>query len=95
MSAKAFAEEVLEYLSADGPQDWTPSARYDEDGDCVEVFLENGPFYAQVIDGNLDVYRDHGTDRVVGFLIKFVSRFGGKPEAPEGHTTSNMRAVHD
>jgi hypothetical protein len=51
-----------------------PVARYDPDGDCLEVFLANDPFYAQRLDDLVTVYRSEKTDQVVGSLVKGVRK---------------------
>jgi hypothetical protein len=53
---------------------WHPNTHYDEDGDMVEVFLNNESYYAIWLNPQLTVFVSHETDEIVGMSIHGVKR---------------------
>lgn len=54
-------------------KDFQPHAMYDSDGDCIEFIATPDSFYGMRIDDVLTVYCKHGSDEVVGGLLKGIS----------------------
>jgi hypothetical protein len=57
------------------PQNFSPTATYIPEGDCVEFFARPGSFYAQRIDDVVTVYLSQKDDEIVGSLIKGIKAF--------------------
>ena len=55
--------------------EFKPIVTYDRDGDCIEFFISNNPFYAKRMDSLVTVYYSQETGEIVGSLIKGVSRY--------------------
>jgi hypothetical protein len=68
-----FAKRLL-LLGRPGEQ-FTPTASYDPDGDCIEFLAKPDPFFAERIDELVTVYYSQDTGEVIGSLIKGVSKF--------------------
>ena len=59
-----------------------PSAQYDQERDCIELFAENVSFNAERLDDWLTMYVAESDGRLVGCLINSVKRLMCKvPEA--------------
>jgi hypothetical protein len=56
-------------------EQFTPTAQYDRDGDCIEFLAKPDPFFAERVDDLVTVYYSQETREVIGSLIKGVSRF--------------------
>lgn len=52
-----------------------PQVLFDKDGDCLEFLISNESFYAQRLDGLVTVYYGEGSGRLVGSVIKGISKF--------------------
>ncbi|MCE9555643.1 MAG: hypothetical protein K8T91_20020 [Planctomycetes bacterium] len=55
-----------------------PSVHVNEDGDCIEILLENESYRAHRVDDFLTVYYERSEGRMVGFLIKGARAFAEK-----------------
>ena len=64
-----FAEEVLR-MAEQNPQD-EPTTTYDPDGNCIEFFVKQEPFYAERVNDLVTIYYSQETDEIIGSLIKF------------------------
>jgi len=64
-----FAELLKQSDSLDT---FSPCAHYDRDGDCIEFFLSNEPFYAIRVSHCITVYYSEKTSEVVGGQIKAI-----------------------
>jgi hypothetical protein len=67
-----FAASVLALPPRSQP--FKPFAIYDKDGDSLELFLSDEDYRAERVDHLITVYISQETDRIVGSLIKGVSR---------------------
>lgn len=70
--------QLLKYFNkkgavASGP--FTPQAVYDPDGDCIEFLASDESYYAERVDNLVTVYYGQRSGRIVGSLIKGVSKF--------------------
>ncbi len=72
-SNSEFAKRMM-LLAQPGDQ-FTPTATYDKDGDCIEFLAKSDAFYAERVDDLVTVYCSQETDEVIGSLIKGVSEF--------------------
>lgn len=54
---------------------FTPTAVYDPDSDCIEFLYRPDPFYAERVDDLVTVYYSQETGEVVGSLLKGVRKF--------------------
>lgn len=70
-----FAKSLLG-MAAETPA--PPFARYDQDGDCIEVLWANEGHFAQRLDKWLTIYIGRETDKVVGVHVKGIKRFWGE-----------------
>lgn len=57
-----------------GGNEFSPTAYYDADGDCIEFFLSNEEFRAERLDRWVTVYRGRQSGEIVGSLIKNIKR---------------------
>lgn len=75
--AKIYDSEFADWVDENAPpaSEFEPYAVYDPDGDCIEFFAIHATFYANRIDQLLTVYLEEETNRLVGALIKDVSKF--------------------
>ena len=73
ISNSEFADRVREI--AGESREFSPSATYDPDGDCIEFIAKPDSFYAERIDDLVTVYYSHETNEIVGSLVKSVSKF--------------------
>lgn len=53
----------------------SPRAFYNVDGDCVEFYFSNESFFAERVDNLVTVFYGRDSGRIVGALLKGVSRF--------------------
>ena len=58
-----------------------PSARYDRDGDCLEILISAGDYFARRVNGTVTVYVSRETGEPVGLVFKGVVAFI-KEQAP-------------
>lgn len=72
MSNDDFGKYVLELARNASP--FKPSATYDGDGDCIEFIASPEVYRAQRLDDLVTVYYGQETGKIVGSLIKGVSR---------------------
>ncbi|GMU21868.1 MAG: hypothetical protein AMXMBFR13_19560 [Phycisphaerae bacterium] len=72
MSPENLVAHVRAAYSRKGP--FKPFAYHDLDGDCIEFFVSNEPFTAQRVDSWLTVYHGDHSQKIIGSLIKGVSR---------------------
>jgi hypothetical protein len=72
-SNEDFAKRML--LLARPAEQFSPTATYDPDGDCIEFLAKPDPFFAERIDDLVTVYYSQETGEIIGSLIKGVSRF--------------------
>ncbi len=79
MSSGDFAKRMM--LLARPANEFTPTASYDPDGDCIEFLAKPDPFYAERIDDLVTVYYSQETNEVVGSLIKGIADFRKKLSA--------------
>ena len=68
-----FGKYILE-LARNAPP-FKPSATYDGDGDCIEFIASPEVYRAQRLDDLVTVYYGQETGKIVGSLIKGISRF--------------------
>jgi hypothetical protein len=73
MSNSDFARRMM--LLARPSGQFSPTATYDPDGDCIEFLAKPDAFYAERIDDLVTVYYSQETDEVIGSLIKGVKKF--------------------
>lgn len=76
-SGKSFAD-TLDAILAEPSCEFTPSAYYDKDGDCIEFIARPEPFYGKRIDELVTVYLSQESDEVVGALVKGVAAYCSK-----------------
>jgi hypothetical protein len=57
-----------------GGTEFSPTAYYDADGDCIEFFLSPEEFRAERLDRWVTVYRGRESGQIVGSLIKNIKR---------------------
>lgn len=56
-----------------GPaRDFRPWACYNPDGDCIEFYFSNEPFYAKRVDGWVTTFNREDGDEIIGGAIKGV-----------------------
>ena len=72
-SNSEFAKRMT--LLARPAEQFTPTATYNPDGDCIEFLAKPDSFYAERVDDLVTVYYSQETDEVIGSLIKGVSEF--------------------
>jgi hypothetical protein len=72
MTNNEFEAQVLGFVNLD--QSFKPFATYDRDGDSIEFFATAEDYLAERIDALLTIYRSRDTGRVIGSLIKDVSK---------------------
>ena len=65
-------EQLAETMLRDGVEPFRPYAEYIEDGDCLEFFVSNDMFRAEIVDGWLTLYYSERTDCISGGLVKGV-----------------------
>ena len=74
------AATLRDFVKSAPPAEFRAEAKYYRDGDFVAVFVKDAQHYAQRIDEVLTIYREEGTDELVGCKIKSVTflikRFG-------------------
>jgi hypothetical protein len=68
-----FAKRMM--LLARPAAQFTPTATYDPDGDCIEFLAKPDPFYAERIDDLVTVYYSQETGELMGSLIKGAAKF--------------------
>src|SRR5260221_12848433 len=73
VSNQEFAKRMM--LLAKPAEQFSPTATYDPDGDCIEFLAHPDPFYAERFDDLVTVFYSQETDEVIGSLIKGVSGF--------------------
>ena len=70
MSIDPMIERLMEEAERNPP--FNPSAEYDPDGDCLEFFISDEPFWADRLDKWVTVYHGRDSNDIVGSLIKNV-----------------------
>jgi hypothetical protein len=73
MDCDSFAEEVLRKVEPG--RKFEPQVHYDPDGDCIEFFATDEPFFAERIDSLVTVYYGRESREVIGALIKGIRKF--------------------
>lgn len=66
-----FVADVLQHCGPVEP--FKPFAVYNADGDCIEMHLDNEPYYARRLDGWVTVFYSEQTGEVVGAMLKGVT----------------------
>jgi hypothetical protein len=66
-----FAARVMEL--AGGVAEFSPTAYYDPDGDCIEFLAGPDNFHAERVDDLVTVYHSEETGEIVGSLLKGVT----------------------
>ena len=72
LSNKQYADEI-ERFSKD-IKTKLPNVYYDQDGDCIELLVRSGPFYAERIDDLVTVYYSETNEEIIGCLIKGIKK---------------------
>jgi hypothetical protein len=67
-----FAAKIMEL--AGKAEQFSPTAYYDPDGDCIEFLAQPDNFYAERVDDLVTVYYSEETGEVIGSLLKGVTR---------------------
>lgn len=58
-----------------------PIVYHDPDGDCIEVLMQNEPYYAERIDDLVTVYYSEANEEIIGCLIKGINKiFNNDPK---------------
>jgi hypothetical protein len=71
MNLEDFRKHVLTGVRP-ASEPFTPAARYDPDGDCIEFLAVAESYYGERIDDLVTVFYSHRTGEIVGSLIKGV-----------------------
>ena len=71
LTNEEFAAKVLDL--AKPAAEFTPTANYDPDGDCIEFLARPDNFYAERVDDLVTVYHSQETDEIIGSLLKGVT----------------------
>ncbi len=76
LSNKDYAKEVMQICGNSNIK--LPTVYHDPDGDCIEVLVSAGPFYAERIDDLVTVYYSEANEKIVGCLIKGIKKLFDK-----------------
>jgi hypothetical protein len=68
LTNEEYAAKVLEL--AGPPSEFSPTAYYDADGDCIEFLARPDNFYAERLDDLVTVYHSEETGEIIGSLLK-------------------------
>lgn len=68
MSADRMIKRLMAEAESNAP--FVPSAIYDPEGDCLEFFISDEPFWARRLDKWVTVYYGRDSNDIVGSLIK-------------------------
>jgi hypothetical protein len=71
LTNEEFAARVLELATP--AEEFSPTAYYDLDGDCIEFLARPDNFYAERVDDLVTVYHSQETDEIIGSLLKGVT----------------------
>ena len=74
-----FAAQVAELAKATRREPFTPDVFYNRDGDCIEFVFSPEAYYQKRLDEWVTVYLDLKTDKLVGSMVKQVSRLRKMP----------------
>jgi hypothetical protein len=76
MTSSEYLEDTFALTLLGGAREpVVPASYYNEDGDCIEIRLSDESYFADRADGLVTLYIGRETGKVVGAVIKGVTRF--------------------